>query len=208
MTLSKYYRKILRTCLNKNNKKRLKNKNFTILCNNCVAGVILHELGEKFNTPTINLWFEASDYIKFLENLDYYLSQPLIEIKSNEDYPVAKLHDIKIYFMHYKSFDEAKIKWEQRVNRINKENLYLIFVQREGCTEDLLKRFDNLPYRNKVAFTSKTMSDIKCSYYIDGSAQRNGEVMDLCSYKGDFTGKRWIDDFDYVSFLNKKDTNK
>lgn len=110
--------------------------------------------------------------------------------------------------MHYKSFDEAKIKWEQRVNRINKENLYLIFVQREGCTEDLLKRFDNLPYRNKVAFTAKTMPDIKCSYYIDGSAQRNGEVMDLCSYKGDFTGKRWIDDFDYVSFLNKKDTNK
>lgn len=204
MSLSKYYRKILRTKINYRNRLNLKNKNFTILCNNCVGGVILHELGEKFNTPTINLWFESCDYIKFLENLDFYLNQPLIEIENVEAYPVGKLADIKIYFMHYKTFDEAKKKWETRVKRINKENLYIIFVQRDGCTSEILKRFDNLPYKNKIAFTAKLMPNIKCSHHIVGSEQKCDEVIDLCSYKGKFTGKRWIDDFDYVDFLNKK----
>lgn len=46
--------------------------------------------------------------MKFLERLDYYLKQPLVEVKSDKDYPVAKLDDITIYFMHYSSFDEAK----------------------------------------------------------------------------------------------------
>ena len=30
----------------------------------------------------------------------------------------------------------------------------------------------------------------------------NGDVINLCDYQGKFTGKRWIDEFDYVSFLN------
>lgn len=69
MKISKYYRAFLRTALNSENKKRLANRNFTILCNNCVGGVILHELGERFNSPTVNLFFGAEDYIKFWKNL-------------------------------------------------------------------------------------------------------------------------------------------
>lgn len=34
--------------------------------------------------------------------------------------------------------------------------------------------------------------------------QRNGDVIDLCMYEGKLTGKRWIDEYDYVGFLNKK----
>lgn len=91
MKISTYYRAFLRMALNAENKKRLSNRNFTILCNNCVGGVILHELGERFNSPTVNLFFGAEDYIKFLEKLDYYLSQTLVEVQSDKDYPVAKL---------------------------------------------------------------------------------------------------------------------
>ena len=202
MKISKYYRAFLRTALNSENKKRLSNTNFTILCNNCVGGVILHELGERFNSPTVNLFFGAEDYIKFLEKLDYYLSRTLVEVQSDKGYPVAKLDDITIYFMHYPSFDEAKRTWEKRVKRINKDNMYVIMVQQTRCTENLLEKFDNLPYEHKVAFVSKKMENIKCSYYIPFSEQTNGEVRDLCAYKGRFTGRRWIDDFDYVSFLN------
>lgn len=203
MKISKYYRALLRKRLNAENRKRLTNKNFTILCNNCVGGVILHELGERFNSPTVNLFFRADDYIKFLENFDYYIQQRLIEIRSDRDYPVAKLGDVTIFFMHYNSFDEAKSIWEKRIERINKENMYVIMVQQFGCTEEILKRFDNLSYRHKLALVSKPMPDVKCSYYVSGTAQFSGEVMDLCKYKGKFTGKRWIDDFDYVSFLNQ-----
>ena len=89
-----------------------------------MGGVILHELGERFNSPTVNLFFKAEDYLKFLENLDYYLKQALVEVESEKNYPVAKLDDITIYFMHYSSFDEAKTTWQKRVARINKNNLY------------------------------------------------------------------------------------
>lgn len=82
-----------------------------------MCGVILHELGERFNSPTVNLFFDAEDFIKFLEKLDYYLSQTLVEAQSDKNYPIAKLDDITIYFMYYPSFDEAKTIWEK-----NREN--------------------------------------------------------------------------------------
>ena len=160
-----------------------------------VWGVILHELGERFNSPTVNLFFGTEDYIKFLGRLDYYLNQTLVEVQSDRDYPIAKLDDITIYFMHYPSFDEAKIIWEKRTARINRENLYVILVQQNGCTEEL-------PYKHKLALTARPMPKIKCSHCISGSEQPNGDVMDLCKYKGKFTGRRWIDD--YVGFLNMK----
>lgn len=204
MKISKYYRAVLRAKLNAKNRKRLKNKNFTILCNNCVGGVILHELGEPFNSPTVNLFFSADDYVKFLDKLDWYLEQSLVEIKSDKNYPVARLNDIIIYFMHYPSFYEAKKAWERRTKRVNWDNLYVILVQQNNCTEEIVRKFDALPYKHKLALTAKPMLDIKCSHYIANSEQSNGDVMDLCRYKGKFTGRRWIDEFDYVSFLNMK----
>lgn len=202
------YRSLLRIFLNAKNRKRLTNKNFTIICNNCVGGVILHELGQRFNSPTINLFFRAEDYIRFLENLDYYLEQELTEIQSNRGYPVAKLKDIIIYFIHYQTFAEAREMWKKRTKRINRKNMYIIMVQQSGCTEAILKRFDNLPYRHKVVFVSAPMPSIKCSYYIPGSERPDGEVRDLCAYKGKVTGRRWIDEYNYVDFLNKRENEK
>lgn len=204
MNISKYYRSFLRRALNAENKKRLTNKNFTLLCNNCVGGVILHELGERFNSPTVNLFFDAEDYVKFLGKLDYYLAQTLVEVESDKDYPVARLDDVTIFFMHYSTFDEAKKIWEKRAARINRSNLYIILVQQNNCTQEVLKEFDSLPYKHKLALTAHPMLEIKCAYSIQGSEQSNGDVMDLCKYKGKFTGRRWIDDYDYVQFLNMK----
>lgn len=81
---------------------------------------------------------------------------------------------------------------------------HVILVQQNGCTEELLKKFDELPYKHKLALTACPMPEIKCSYHISGSEQPNGDVMDLSKYKGKFTGRRWIDDYDYVGFLNMK----
>lgn len=106
--------------------------------------------------------------------------------------------------MHYLSFDEAKTTWKKRVARINRNNLYVIFVQQNGCTEQILREFDDLPYKHKLALTAKPMPEIQCSYCISNTMQRNGDVIDLCMYEGKLTGKRWIDEYDYVGFLNKK----
>lgn len=40
-----------------NYRHKLKNENFTIISNNCIAGVLYKDLNKKFNSPTINLYF-------------------------------------------------------------------------------------------------------------------------------------------------------
>lgn len=40
------------------------------------------------------------------------------EIKQNEyEYPIAKLGDITLYLVHYKTVQDAQIKWKERSER-------------------------------------------------------------------------------------------
>lgn len=205
MILVKYYRKLLRFPMNYINRRKLNNRNFTIISSNCVGGVITHELGLKFNSPTINLFFYPKDYIKFVSNLKHYIFySELIEENFNDvSYPVGRLDDILIHFVHYKNFDDAKKKWKQRCKRINWDNLFFIMVERDGCTKTELMNFEKLSYKNKVVFTAQKYHEIKSSYHIVGTKYSNFEVIDLCLYKK-LSVKRWIDDFDYVRFLNQR----
>ena len=50
------YRKILRGRIEKKNRRLLKNRDIPIISANCVGGVIYHDLGLAFNSPTINLF--------------------------------------------------------------------------------------------------------------------------------------------------------
>ena len=183
-------------------RRRLKNLYPTIIASNCNGGIILHDLGLKFNTPTINLYFFPGDFIRFVSNLDLYLTKELEETNSEFDYPVGMLGDVKVFFMHYSSFKKAKQKWEERAKRINKDNLFIMMTDKNGCTLEQMKEFDKLPYR-KVIFTHLPQKDIKSSVYIKGFENEN-EVGVLSDWKPGFWKRRWVDDFDYVSFLNEK----
>ena len=55
-------------------RRRLKNKNFTIICDNCWAGKVYQELGLPYQTPFVGLFVFSPDYIKMLKNLKHYLS--------------------------------------------------------------------------------------------------------------------------------------
>ena len=197
------YRSILRSSRDKENRNRLRNENINIISANCIGGVIYHDLGLKFNSPTVNLYFNASDYVKFVSNLTYYLKCELKEIDSEFDYPCALCGDIVLHMVHYHSFEEGKKKWEERIKRINYENLYFIMVDRDGCEEKDIIEFDNLKYEHKVFLTYKEHPEIKCAVCIPKSADGN-QIRDLCQFKSKFTGERWLDEFDYVTFLNKR----
>lgn len=183
-------------------RRKLKNPAPTIISSNCNGGIILHDLGLQFNTPTINLYFGAEDYLKFVSDLSGYLQKELTETESGYDYPAGRLGDIIIYFMHYSSFAEAKKKWDERKKRIDMNNLFIMMTDRNGCTFDMLKEFDSLPYNNKVVFTHKPYPEIQSSVYLKGF-ENNGQVGILSDWKPGFWKRRYIDDFDYVSFLNR-----
>ena len=182
-------------------RRRLKNPAPTIISNNCVAGVIYHDLGLRFNSPTINLFFEAEDFLRFAENLEHYLSLEVEKVDSPLPYPVGRIGDVNLYFMHYKRFEDAKAKWEERCKRVDYHNLYFVMTEREGFTLPVAERFDKLPYRRKVLFTHVPMPKISSAYYLPGF-EKESELGVITDLKKKFWRRRYLDDFDYVRFLN------
>ena len=184
----------------------LRNTDFSLISNNCNGGILLHDLGVRFNSQFVNLAIYADDYIKYLERFDYYNSLPLDFLEdSGEDYPVGILDDVKIRFMHYKDKAEASSKWEERKKRINKDNLFVIFTEqhiKEECTEDILQRFDGLPFKNKVVFTCKKRDGIKSAVYIKEFSKNPYGVRGFFEFRNKFSYKRKFDVFDFVSWFN------
>lgn len=132
--------------------------------------MVLHELGETFNSPFVNLYIMAEDYILLLENLDYFLKEKPEDItQPNGEYPVGLLGGkITLHFVHYKTFEEAFACWERRCKRIRNENLYIIMTERDGCTPKHIKRFDRLSYKHKIILVSQPSKEDASHYYIKG----------------------------------------
>ncbi|MFK3588071.1 DUF1919 domain-containing protein [Lactobacillus sp. 23-2] len=189
---------------NTKRRKQLHNVNFTILSSNCVGGVIYHDLGLQFKSPTINLWFTPKDYLKFLFSLNKYLSIDLVEeTKKDVDYPVGLLGDIHLYFLHYKTFAEAKSKWNSRKKRINEDNIYVTFTDRDGFDDDDFQGFLALPYKHKILLAGNKRYESKYTHIISKHSE-DGHLGDIFTVRNKFTGKRLLDEFDYVSFLNNR----
>lgn len=132
-------------------KKKVNISNVSLISQNCIGGVIYHDTNQKFLSPTVNLYILPKDFIKFVNNLNYYLSlTPKVEM--GEKYPIGFLDDIKIYFMHYSSPEEAVEKWEERKQRINFNKIFVIMVERDGFDDEVFKDFLNIKYP-KILFT-------------------------------------------------------
>lgn len=210
MKVSATYRRILRIKINKNNRSLLKNKDFSIIASNCVGGVITHELGLRFNTPTVNMYFEPQHFVRFCQNLPYYLNYPdfreVKDLSKEVGYPVIRLDDIVIHMVHYRSAEEAEVAWKRRAKRVNYNNLFLILVDRDGCDPETMREFDKLPYKHKAFLSYKENPEISCNVCIPDSevcVDNQKQVRDLCQYQSKFTGLRWLDKWDYVRFLNE-----
>ncbi|MBR5961733.1 MAG: DUF1919 domain-containing protein [Clostridia bacterium] len=193
--------------INKRNRARFHNPDVSILSMNCIGGVLAHDLGIRFNSPTINLYMRAADFIRFCENLDYYLTIDEMtlctdaETVGDRTYPVARLGDLVLFLVHYPSVEEANRKWQERKTRIHRDNLVILATDRDGMTEELKERFEKLPYR-KVLFTKQPDPKHPDCVYIEGYEQ--DETLGLITDPVGYSGKRVIDQFDWVVFLNRQ----
>lgn len=181
---------------------RLKNDNFSIICSSCIRGVIYNRLGKKFLSPTINLYFTQGDFIKFACDLPYYISQNLNFVESEEDFPVAMLDDITVYFNHAKSANEAMEDWNRRKDRINYNNIYIILYYRDNYTIDEIRKIEQAHCKRKIILTSKKL-DLDYAYYMEENInQPNSEVfLDKDKYGIRTFEKKW----DFISWLNGTD---
>lgn len=166
-------------------RKRLKYTDFTIISNNCWGVMIYESYGLQKQSPTVGLFFMASDYIKFVSDLKKYTDGTLTFIKPDESrwkdapqvsgdkrfgsYPIGILsngkEDIEIFFLHSHSEEEARDKWERRCRRINWNKLLIKFNDQNGCTEKEVNQFMSLNYKNKVFFTCKHWNLINSGEY-------------------------------------------
>lgn len=187
---------------------RLKNDNFTIVTNTCIAGVMYHKLGKQFLSPTINLWMEDKDFFRFVRKIDWYIVQPLKFVRELESTPVAYCGDVLIHFNHYKTEDEAASKWEERKMRINKNNLFIICSDRptpekkEEITHEDMLSLKDIPCRGKVIFSTRHYDDI--DYIVPLPKDPNGDYVNMYMFdKSKHLQRfRWEEAFDWVHWLN------
>ena len=177
------------------------NKDFTIFSVNCIGGVVTHSLGLPFRSPTVNLYMSFGDFVKFCNNPQRYVNAPFVEYPGtgNEHYPLALLDDVLLHLVHYDSFENARAAWIRRTERINWDNIFLVATDRDGCTPELIKLFDKLPYR-KVLFTHLP-DENPCHFYIKGFEHQDF-VGNLTQHSDYISGKLLLDQFDWIQFLN------
>lgn len=191
-------------------RRRNKNTNPTIVCNNCIAGIIYHNLGLKFNSPTINLFIKGQDYLEFVKNFEYYSKCDLVEVfEENINYPIGKIvandnehQDIFVYFQHYTSFSKAKEKWVERYARVNWDNVFYIWEFYDTMYDNkYMVEFDSLQNINQILLTHKDFDYLNNCFTLS-CYNDDKPVAKVLEYKG-LTGKRFLDEFDYVGFINK-----
>jgi len=182
--------------------KRLNNRDFTLVANNCIAGTIYKDLGLAYLTPFVGLYMLPSDFVKLCENLKEYLKKPLLEfVTSSYRYPVAKLGDVTLFLMHYPDFESAKKAWDRRKVRVNFENIFFILVQKDGCSEEDMKRFDQLDCPNKLILATSNKFHLRSLHVLESFKNEN-EIGEELNYRGRYSGNRYMYDYDFIDWLN------
>ena len=187
------------------------NKDFTLIARDCVGGVLYHQLGLRFLTPTINLFFTPEDFNALCLNLKEYLEAELVEA-SGEDkpYPVGALipkglNAIKVHFMHYETFVEAKSKWDERKTRVHWDNIFVLSTvcyvpEASAVTPELIQRWNQIPYRKAILVDRPYGFDDE--HVIAKPAACEEFAWLLFTPNPEEPWRRTFNDFDFLRFLN------
>ncbi len=186
--------------------KTIKDRNYTVISNDCWAIDAYKLQNVMYRTPFIGTRIFAPCYLELLKDLRGYLESPLIftnvsrynfmnKQRENRFFPIALLKGkVEIHFHH--EFDEgiAKAKWERRLKRINWDNIYVKFSEDSGiCTEEHLEAFDQLYFPYKVCFTAKNYPHLKSTIFMPDYFEEGAPMYWL--------SKKY---FDVIGWFNKK----
>lgn len=165
---------------------KLRHSQLSIVSMNCFGGLLMHQLGMPFLTPTVNLYFLEDEYLCMLKDLRSYLSafnRLSLETTAYNDaeqfeYPVFRLKDVHIFMNHNplnqkigdKYADE--VKWYERLQRINWYNLFVtMYTERP----EIAREFDKLPFEKKACFVPFS-SDLDSAWQIDVTAATGKKI--------------------------------
>ena len=199
------------------NRSILNVKDPVIVANNCLGLFIYKWLGLEYETPFIGIGITAKEFIVLLENFQSAMSQDLCqseELSELFNCPVGKLgEDVSLRFRHYNDFEEAQTKWNKRKDRMKRlvksedgtllsDRMIVIMSYYEDADYDTYKRFDELPFTNKVAFSNKNYPEFSSCFYLEGIE----EYKELWR-KDDCGIGRLVDRYDFMSLINALGSN-
>jgi uncharacterized protein (DUF1919 family) len=156
----------------------LRNRDFTIVSDNCWGGFVYQQFALPYRTPFIGLFLFGDCYVRLLQDFERNLAadpvmidpersryvQTMIDGKSLGTYPVGVLGDgIELHFLHYQSAAAALRKWRERRARMNPGNTLFKFCDRLVDDPVLIERFFALPFKHKISFT-RTRYPFKNAY--------------------------------------------
>lgn len=191
-------------------RRQLINKDITFLTPNCIGGILFHDLGLRFMSPTVNLMMSQTDFLQFVLHLDTYLKGEFTFFKHPEYIcPCAILKaggvpDLTVHFTHYASEAEALKKWNERKQRINQGNMFVFIEERDGITKEDLLQLANLKVRGLVAFTCNEYLDIPYAVYIP-KYHAEGEVGNILTRNYVNDSREYEQYFDFVKWFNEAD---
>lgn len=162
---------------------RLKNKTFSVIANNCWGAEVYQEAGLPYLTPFVGLYIFAPCYVRLLGHLKEYMGKELhfatvsryASANTQREamavkYPIGLLgegaNSVELHFVHYAHEAEAKEKWTRRTRRINWDNLFVKFDDRDLATDELIETFDRLPFEKKLVFTSQNRPALQSAVWV------------------------------------------
>ena len=121
----------------------LKNKDFSIISNNCWGGWYYDRYHLSYLTPPIGLFFPAKDYLKFLSNIHHYLDDCELEKISFDD---SKYQELLL--------DKAELDCSYKLRRILDDNFgtdsVLEMMQKTHSNMEMAEKIDDwLRYMKK-----------------------------------------------------------
>lgn len=132
---------------------QLKNRHVCLISQNCIGGVFSHDMGLPFLSPTVNLYFSGGDFVRFAAELPRYLAMEP-EMYWEENYPMGKLGELTIHFMHYDNCTQAKQAWLRRAQRVVPQQVVLLCTDMEDFSAAVFEQWRQLPYP-KILFTGQ-----------------------------------------------------
>lgn len=133
----------------------------TILSDDCWGGYVYHRLKLPFSSPLINILWDESEYLEFIQDPIFYLGTELQVVREGDFKkglaPVAQLgnaeRNVKLRLIHNTSFAQAKEQWDRRIKRVNTGNLF-VKIGIGKLWGEWQHIFSDVPYK-KISFCSE-----------------------------------------------------
>jgi uncharacterized protein (DUF1919 family) len=186
------------------NRAGLEREDFTVLSNDCWGHALYEELGLPLRTPFIGSGMHADCFLRFLADIEGYLSSPLKFApdssyasvrrlrKQRHAWPVGLLRgEVEIHFLHSYSEEESRRIWEAGCESVNLNRIAVKFSShKDGASQQHIDQFAALPFERKLLIAPQPLPDIACAIHTPDYVI-NGAVMFRRSLKR-FDCAHWL----------------